>query len=245
MVKAPANRFCRDVKFDSPPPVKKGDVPAMRLFTPALVACMLATLSASITASARVGETQEEFERRLLQPAIGKFIPREKNPDPAREEEILRQQPFNQVRVHFPDGIRERKYWKSAVPNVLSNDNGWRVHVFFHDNVSVLEAYQRVGDSMNEFEIQNILRANQGTSEWQRVEPDSIEATSSVIGCDYQLADGTLRARVVKGWLIVYSVKLDDYVKEQLRVSEEKRRTQEEERVRQQQSSAPNSTSGF
>jgi hypothetical protein len=217
----------------------------MRFTTPLPLVCVIVSLASSISASARVGETQDEFERRLLQPYVGKFIIREKNPDPAKEEEILRQQPFNDARVHFPAGVRERKYWKSAVPNVLSNENGWRVHVFFDENRSALEAYQRVGDTLNEFEIRNILRANQGASEWRKIEPDSLETRASAIGCDYQLADGSLRARVVGNWLMVYSAKLDNHVKEQLRITEEKRAGQQEERIRNQQLAAPGSTSGF
>jgi hypothetical protein len=217
----------------------------MHFATPLPLVCVLISLIAAIPASARIGETQDEFEKRLLQPSVGKFVMREKNPDPAKEEEILRQQPFNEVRIHFPPGIRERKYWKSAVPNVLSNEDGWRVHVFFDENRSVLEAYQRVGDSLNEFEIRNILRANQGTSEWRKIEADSLESRASAIGCDYQLADGSLRARVVNGWLLVYSAKLDNRVKEQLRIIEEKRASQQDERVRSQQVSASGSTSGF
>jgi len=217
----------------------------MRFTTPAFFACVLMSLAACLQVSARVGETQEEFERRLLQPAVGKFVPKEKNPDPAKEEEILRQQPFNDVRAHFPAGTRERKYWKSAVPNVLSNENGWRVHVFFQDDLSVLEAYNRVGDTLSEFEVQNILRANQGSSEWRVVEPDSLEARASVIGCTYELADGTRRARVVGNWLLVYSTRLDAHVKEQLRIIEENRTSQQSERVRLQQQTASGSTSGF
>jgi hypothetical protein len=213
--------------------------------TPFRLACLLACLSAVTFVQARVGETQDELERRLFQPAIGKFLPREKNPDPYKEEEMLRQQPFNQVRPYFPAAARERKYWKSAVPNVLSNDNGWRLHVFFQDSVSILEAYQRVGDTLSEFEIQNILRANQGSSEWRKVERESLEAQTSVIGCDYQLADGSLRARVVGNWIMVYSAKLDSYVKEQVRIASENKNLQEEERSRLQQLTAPSSTAGF
>jgi hypothetical protein len=213
--------------------------------TPFRLACLLACLSAVTFVQARVGETQDELERRLFQPAIGKFLPREKNPDPYKEEEMLRQQPFNQVRPYFPASARERKYWKSAVPNVLSNDNGWRLHVFFQDSVSILEAYQRVGDTLSEFEIQNILRANQGSSEWRKVERESLEAQTSVIGCDYQLADGSLRARVVGNWIMVYSAKLDSYVKEQVRIASENKNLQEEERSRLQQLTAPSSTAGF
>lgn len=217
----------------------------MRPATPFRLACLLACLSASTVLSARVGETQDDLERRLFQPAIGKFLPKEKNPDPYKEEELLRQQPFNQVRTYFPASARERKYWKSAVPNVLSNENGWRLHVFFQDSVSVLEAYQRVGDTLSDFEIHNILRANQGTSEWVKVERESLEAQVSIIGCDYQLSDGSLRARVVGNWIMVFSVKLDNHVKEQVRILSESKNLQEEERARLQQLTAPSSTAGF
>lgn len=224
----------------------------MRYPTPAPMVCVLASLLVPLAAPARVGETQDEFERRMLQPFVGKFIPREKTSDtprdPREEEQqqlLLRQQPFHEARIHFPEGTRERKYWKSAVPNTLSNENGWRVHVFFHENRSVLEAYQRVGDSLNEFEIRNILRAHQGASEWRKIEPDSLESRASAIGCDYQLADGTMRARVTGNWLMVFSSKLDAQVKERLRVIEEARANQQEEKARTQQTTASGSTSGF
>lgn len=217
----------------------------MRFPTPAPMAYVVLSLIVALQASARVGETQEEFEKRLLQPSIGKFIPREKNPDPAREEEALRQQPFNDFRSHFPDGVKERKYWKSAVPNVLSNENGWRVHVFFQNNHSVMEAYCRVGDSLSDFEVQNILRANQGTSTWIKTDPDSPEAHASALGCDYRLADGTLQAHVVGNWLMVYSTQLDVYVKNQLRIQEEARASQQQEHREEQKVNAPASTAGF
>ncbi|HSH94287.1 MAG TPA: hypothetical protein VK968_09085 [Roseimicrobium sp.] len=217
----------------------------MRFITPAPLAYIFITLVASLSVSARVGETQDEFERRILQPSVGKFVPKDKNADPSREEEIQQQQPFNQFKVNFPEGTRERKYWKSAVPNMLSNENGWKIHVFFLSGRSVMEAYQRVGDSLNEFEIQIILRANQGVSEWHKVESDSAEAQASVIGCDYQLADGTMKARIVGDWLMVYSAKLDAHLKEQIKLSEAARASQHEEKVRQQQLNAPATTSGF
>lgn len=217
----------------------------MRLSTPAPWLFAFVSLIACLPGSARVGETQEEFERRLFQPSVGKFIPRDKNPDPIKEEEMLRQQPFNAVRVYFPVEVRERKYWKSAVPNVLSNDDGWRVHVFFQDNRSVLEAYQRVGDVLSAFEIQNILQANRGASEWRKVEPGSLEALASAIGSDYELADGSLRARIAGNWLMVFSVTFDKHVKEQVRRSEDHRARQEKDRLRRQEIKAPGSTSGF
>ncbi|HSI10194.1 MAG: hypothetical protein ACAH89_09015 [Rariglobus sp.] len=217
----------------------------MRFATPATLSIAFISLLLSSTAAARVGEPREEFERRLLEPYVGTIIPKEKNPDPAIEAELMRQQPFNEVRDHFPEGVRERKYWKSAVPRMLSKENGWKVHVFYQDNLSVLEAYQRVGSELNEFEIRNILAANQGKSEWKRIEADSLESRASAIGCDYELTDGSLRARISGNWIMVYSIKLDAYVKEQLRIIKERQVTQQEEKTRIQQTEAPGSTSGF
>ncbi len=217
----------------------------MRFSTPAPWLFMCVSFSLCLPAEARVGETQEEFERRLFQPSVGKFIPRDKNPNPAREEELLRQQPFHTLRAYFPAEVRERKYWKSAVPNVLSNDDGWRVHVFFQENRSALEAYQRVGDSLSGFEIQNILGANQGSSEWRKIEPGSLDALASAIGCDYELADGSLRARVVGNWLMIFSVAFDNHIKEQIRRQDAHRARVEKERLRRQEINAPGSTSGF
>lgn len=217
----------------------------MRFTTPLPLACVLMSLAASTGVSARIGETQEEIERRLFQPSVGKFLPREKNPDPAKEQEALRQLPFHEFRHLFPGSIREGKYWKSSVPNMLSNENGWRVHIFYHDGRSSLEAYQRVGDTLSEFEIENILRANQGSSEWVKIEPDSLESRASAIGCQYQLSDGSLRARVINGWLMVFSTRLDTYVKEQQRMLLENQSTQQGERLKQQQATASASTSGF
>jgi hypothetical protein len=244
-VKASAERWL-SAKKTSPAAGQKFYATVMRFFTPAplmFAALSLATGLASL--SARVGETQEEFERRLFQPSVGKFIPKEKTQDPFKEEELLRQQPFNAVRMHFPAETRERKYWKSAVPNVLSSENGWRVHVFFQNNQSVLEAYQRVGDTISIFEIENILRANQGSSEWVKIEPESLEARASIIGCDYQLANGTLRARVTGNWIMIYSSALDAHVKEQLRLIEENKLRNMDEQTRNQKLAAPGSTAGF
>jgi hypothetical protein len=217
----------------------------MRFTTPLPLVCAVLGFASPLAILARVGETQEELERRLFQPFIGKFQPREKNPDPFKEEEALRHQPFHEFRPLFPPSIREGKYWKSSVPNVLSNENGWRMHVFYHDGRSALEAYQRVGDTLNEFEIQNILNAHQGASEWRKIEPDTLEARASAIGCHYQLADGSLRAKVINGWLLVFSVRLDAYVKEQQRMLMENQTAQKGERLKQQQATASASTAGF
>ncbi len=217
----------------------------MRSPTPALLILFALGVAGLTPASARVGETQSEFDARILRPDVGKFTPKRKNPNPAKEDELLRQQPFNAVRIYFPEGTRERKYWKSAVARMLSNENGWNVHVFFLENHSVLEAYLRIGDTLNEFEIQNILRANKGESEWRMIDNDSDESRESPLGCDYALADGSLKARVTGNWIMIYSTKLEAHVVEQLRLKRERQSIEESERLRRLQSSAPDSTAGF
>jgi hypothetical protein len=54
-----------------------------------------------------------------------------------------------------------------------------------------------------------------------------------------------MRARISGNWMMVYSTKLDAYVKEQLRIIKERQANQQEEKTRIQQIEAPGSTSGF
>ncbi len=198
-----------------------------------------------VPVQARIGETREEFEHRLLQPFVGKTIPHDKTADPIKEAEMLRLQPFNDIRVFSPPGIIERRYWKSAVAHQLSNDSGWRVYVFYLDNHSAMEAYQRVGDSLSEFEIQIILKANHGGSEWNKVSAESVAGQASAIGYDYQLADGSLRAKIQENWLIIYTAALDSMIVQQRRIAEETKATVLEEQQKLRQAKAPESTSGF
>jgi hypothetical protein len=243
-VKAAAARSVA-VKLVSPGTKKKFEFTTMCFATPATLSCVFFSLLFCLPAAARVGETQIQLERRLLEPDVGILVFREKNPDPAKEAEILRQLPFNTVRVLFPEGMRERRYWKSAVPRMLSKENGWKIHVFYQDDRSVFEAYQRVGAELNEYEVRNILAASQGGSDWTRLKPGSPGSAASAIGCDYERTDGSLRARVVGNWIMTYSTKLDAHVMEQLRIIKERQLAEQQEKIRIQQLEAPGSTSGF
>ena len=81
--------------------------------------------------SARVGETQDVIERRLLQPNLGRLHFQAKEKDNKEAERVrakeLKEQPFNEARKFFPAEAREATYWKSAVARQLSNDNGWKI----------------------------------------------------------------------------------------------------------------------
>lgn len=212
----------------------------MRFLTPTLALLSIPLLAASL--HARIGESQDEFERRLLQPNMGRFVLRERGADPFQEAEQLRRQPFFPARAHFPENLRERKYWKSAVPNILSNDNGWYVHVFYLDGLSVMEAYQRIGEPLNDFEIRNILAVNQGESEWREVD---IDAVDTAIGGNFQLVDDTRRALRKDNWLVVFSGDFDRRLKARIVAADAANAANQAERRQRQQETAPGSTAGF
>lgn len=195
---------------------------------------------------ARVGETQAEVERRLLQPNVGKLFFRPKDNDRREAERRAREeraQPFNDARAFFPAEAREAIYWKSALASQLSNDNGWKVHVFYVGGRSTLEAYQRVGEGLNEFEVRALLMMNRGSSVWKKVASEG--GGTNGIGHDYELEDGSLRARQQGNWLMFFATRLDTYVIEQQKIAKEAKDREDELRRQEQQNKAPESVSGF
>jgi hypothetical protein len=201
----------------------------------------------SVSVHARVGETQDVVERRILQPNLGKmfFKPRDRD-TPAAERERQREereQPFHAVKTFFPADTKEGIYWKSALANQLSNENGWKVHVFYLGGRSVLEAYRREGQGLNEFEVRALLAANRGASSWKRVSSEGGGVNG--IGYEYELEDGSLRAKQQGNWLMIFSTRLDTYVVEQQKVAKELRDRETEKLKLEQQSKAPESVMGF
>ncbi|HEY9249591.1 MAG TPA: hypothetical protein VIO38_10680, partial [Rariglobus sp.] len=214
------------------------------LVTPRVTAALLAVASfasAVPTAFARVGETQDVIERRILQPSLGKvfFRPKDKDGRDAERERAKeeREQPFNEARKFFPADTREAVYWKSALASQLSSDNGWKVHVFFMGGRSSLEAYRRVGEGLNEFEVRALLAANRGTSSWKKVSGEG--GGTHGIGYDYELEDGSLRAKQKGDWLMIFSTRLDSYVVDQQKVAKELRERDAELQKKEQQTKAP------
>jgi len=237
-----------DSGMSSNPP----NVPAVNLKSPPLTAVlMLAASFASFVSGlhARVGETQDAVERRLLQPNLGKvyFRAKEKDVNPrelerqqAREE---KDQPFHDSRPYFPSDTREGIYWKSAVANQMSSDSGWKVHVFYAGGRSMLEAYKRVGDSLNEFEIRALLSANRGASSWKKVSGDG--GGTNGIGYDYELEDGSLRAKQQGNWLMIFSTKLDNYVVDQQKAAKDIKDRELAKQKQEQSTKAPESVLGL
>ena len=201
---------------------------------------------------ARVGETQADVERRILQPNLGKVYFRAKEKDTKdkdyrdSERERLkeeREQPFNEARKFFPADVREGIYWKSAIINQLSSDNGWKVHVFYAGGRSALEAYHRVGESLNEFEVRALLAANRGSSSWKKMSNDG--GGTNGIGYDFELEDGSMRAKQKGDWLMIFSTRLDNYVVEQQKTAKDLKDKETDRLKQEQQAKAPESVTGF
>jgi hypothetical protein len=218
--------------------------------TSRVAATLLAVVSLSSLAPAafaRVGETQDVIERRLLQPNLGKMYFRTKDkegPNAERDrQKEEREQPFGEARKFFPVDTREGVYWKSALANQLSSENGWKVYVFYMGGRSSLEAYRRVGEGLNEFEVRALLAANRGASSWKKISGEG--GGTKGIGFDYELEDGSLRARQKGDWLMIFSTRLDMYVIEQQKIAKEIQ-DKETERLRgEQQIKAPESVMGL
>lgn len=208
---------------------------------------VLISLLLAVSAQARVGETQDVIERRILQPNLGKmfFKPRDRD-NPAAERERQREereQPFYAAKAFFPADTKEGVYWKSALANQLSSENGWKVHVFYLAGRSVLEAYRREGQGLNEFEVRALLAANRGASSWKRLSSEGGGVNG--IGYDYELEDGSMRAKQQGNWLMIFSTRLDTYVVEQQKVAKELRDRETEKTRLEQQSKAPESVMGL
>jgi hypothetical protein len=196
---------------------------------------------------ARIGETQGDIERRLLQPNLGKLFFRNKDKDNKENERQQqreeKEQPFNAVRECFPADSREGVYWKSAVSSHLSNDDGWRVHVFYVAGRSALEAYRRMGPSLSEFEVRALLSVNRGNSSWKKIKQEG--GGTNGIGYDFELEDGSMRAKQQGNWFMVFSTKLDNYVIEQQKTAKTLADQEAARKRIEDQNKAPESVAGF
>ncbi len=194
---------------------------------------------------ARVGETQDVLEKRLLQPGLGKIYPHA-SADASKDKDKFRKKdddPLKDVRLFLPVETREMLYWKSAIANHLSNETGWKVDVLYVAGRSALEAYKRVGDSLNEFEVRGILNANRGNSSWKKMSNDGGGVNG--IGYDYELEDGSMRAKQQDSWIIVFATKLDNYVMQQQVIAKAASDVARDAQKQEQALKAPESLSGF
>lgn len=215
-------------------------IPALKL--------LLALLAGSAIAEARIGDTPDQMAGRMLRPNLGKYFSWREFDERTRER-MVREHPITPFLHLLPEKggeWREDVFWKSALSRQLSNDDGWRVHVYYLRGQSVLECYRRVGNKLSEAEVNAILSRLRGGDTWRKEEKKS--GPETVLGYDYQLGQGSsisLRARQQGDWLIIYHKRFDDFLMERKKLwdaDEEKRKA--EERV-EQEKRAPVSVEGF
>lgn len=214
----------------------------------ALVSCLLGGVGL-VSAEARIGDSVDQMNGRMLQPDLGKFFTWPKEMEERARERAIKENPIMAFANFLPTAAedwREQIYWKSAMRRQLSNEDGWRVHAYFLRGSSVLECYRRVGNALNEFEINALLTRVRGNQTWRKV--GRKENKETLLGYDYELGEGgqeSLRARHQGDWLIIYHKRLDDMLvarKAKWDATEEKRKA--EERVEQERG-APVSVEGF
>ncbi len=204
----------------------------------------IGVLIAPCVLHARLGEAQATLEKRILQPGVGKLYPHASEVSKEKERPKKKDEdPLKDIRTLMPSDTREMVYWKSAVANQLSNETGWKIEVWFVGGRSALEAYRRVGDSLSEFEVRGILGLNKGNSSWRRNSNDGGGVNG--IGYDYELEDGSLRAKQQDNWLIVFSTKLDNYMMQQQVAAKASNDALKEQQKRDQALRAPESISGL
>lgn len=207
------------------------------------------------TLGARIGDTPEQMNGRMLQPDLGKNFTWPKDLNPRELDRLKKENPLTPFAHLLPTPVedwREQIFWKTALRKQLSNENGWRVHVYYLKGRSVVELYRRVGAPLSEFEVNGILMLMRGGQTWRRVlKPegqDKAQAADTVLGYEFELGgegSGTLRARKQGDWLMVYHRRFDDYLiarKQQWDASESERKAAE--RAEQEQN-APVSVEGF
>lgn len=198
-------------------------------------------------AQARVGDTIRDMDGRILQPNLGRHFSF-RGLDEREKNQMVRESPVTPFAALLPQDSREVVYWKSAMRRQLNNEDGWRVHVHFWKDRSVLEAYRRVGESLSEFEVNAILALHRGSGAWQRVEKGpggKQDPADTVIGYDFQLGEDGLRARVQGNWMLIYLTRFDKMLVERKKVQDELAAVEREEKRQAQQKKAPESIEGF
>lgn len=195
-----------------------------------------------VSSVARIGDTPQQMDGRILRPDVGRYF----SPRGMNERELNQYQrdlPTTAFSRYLPTDMREMVYWKSALRRQLSNDDGWRVHVHYWKDRSVLEAYRRVGEPLSEFETNALLSLSRGAQTWHKVEKD--KAGDTVIGYDYELGEDGLRARVQGNWLLIYLTRFDKMLVERKKEQDALDDSEKERKRLEQQQKAPESIEGF
>ena len=202
---------------------------------------------------ARIGDTPEQMTARMLQPNLGKNFTWPKDMNPRERERAVKENPLAAFSHLLPTTVedwREQIYWKSALSQQLSTENGWRVHVYFFKGRSVLELYRRVGMPLNDFEVNAILARVRGGQTWRRATKEEAKAaeSESVIGYEYELGGeegASLRARRQGDWMILFHKRFDDYLVARKARWDETEGLRKAQQASEQEKAAPASVEGF
>jgi hypothetical protein len=210
---------------------------------------VLAVLFAATSLHARIGDTPEQMSARMLQPDLGKNFFWPKDMDARERERERRDSPISAFSHLMPTSVedwREQIFWKSALHRQLSNEDGWRVHVYHLRGRSVLELYRRVGSTLTDFEVNAVLARMRGNQTWRRVvKKDNVD---TVLGYDFELGEGdeaTLRARKQGDWLLIFHKRFDDYLVERKARWDANEAQRKAELAAEQEKLAPVSVEGF
>lgn len=213
-------------------------------FTLAFFACSIAV--------ARIGDTPEQMSSRLVQTNVGKTFYWPKDMAPREKERQLREIPLSGFSHLLPTAAEEWKeqiFWKSALHRQPSDEDGWRVHVYYLNGRSVVELYRRVGKPLNDFEINGILGRMRGNQTWRRVpKKEGQKQEDSILGYDFALGEegaDVLRARKQGDWLIVFHKRFDDYLAARKARWDETETQRKAELAVEQEKTAPVSVDGF
>lgn len=168
-------------------------------------------------AEARIGDGVETLERRLF--ASGGIMYR----DAATQANRRRGMPYLRFMELMPGSVDVRIYFKTADGRRIRGSElderqtlpGWDIHVVYVGGRSVVEVYKR-SQSINEFELNQLLSVHAEGSFWKKVERNDQEP--SAFGYEMIRDDGKVRARKMGGDGILFvDARLDTLLAEKNR----------------------------
>lgn len=180
-----------------------------------------ASLTSPQAAEARIGDSINDFERRLFAGG-GISYPVEEGKSSRRATG-----PYSSYMDYLGSSAEVRLYFKTddgQKPRQVDIEakklgSGWEVHVLFVSGKSVFELYKRVGSSASEYETNALLGILGGGGYWKEVEipVETIEDAKddepvTAFGFDYVRSDGEVRAKKSGGGVMVFRKQLDEFL---------------------------------
>lgn len=177
-------------------------------------------------AEARIGESRESFERRVLSNGGILFKKDEESSSRQKSGPYASYMQYlgssTDVRVYFKSDDGSQPTQSDVAGGALGS--GWEVHVLYVGGKSVLELYKRIG-SITEYEMNALLAILGGGGYWKEPEPaassdvalssEKDEPPPSAFGYDFVRSDGEVRAKKSGTGLMVFQKQLDEYLAKQ------------------------------